>query len=228
MPGRPRPAACARARARARARSARAARPRCAAASASSRSKRCPSESSRIAAATSRVVDGVVDAVVGAAVADLELDVEEEELPEPLLLLLDTVVAEDARGRRARRSSRPPPSPPRAPRRARARRGRAGSTRRARRPRPPPPTDAAAEATVAFGSPVSLPERALAREPDEQRPADRGELVEPADELEVVRDRLAEADARDRGRRAPRGCPRATANASRSSRKRFTSETTSS
>src|SRR5205809_5903334 len=40
------------------------------------------------------VVDRVLDPVARAAVADLELDVVEEELAEPLLLLLDAVVAE--------------------------------------------------------------------------------------------------------------------------------------
>src|SRR3954468_10413175 len=40
------------------------------------------------------VVDGALDAVVGAPVADLQLDVVEEQLPQPPLLLLDAVVAE--------------------------------------------------------------------------------------------------------------------------------------
>ena len=41
-----------------------------------------------------------------------------------------------------------------------------------------------------------LPQRALAREADDDRAAQRGQLVEPPDELEVVLDGLAEADAR--------------------------------
>src|SRR5207237_7343156 len=40
-----------------------------------------------------------------------------------------------------------------------------------------------------------LAERALAREADEQRPSEREQDVEPAHELDVVLDRLAEADA---------------------------------
>ncbi len=44
--------------------------------------------------------------------------------------------------------------------------------------------------------PTSFGEAALAREADEHRPAERAELVEAADELEVVLGGLAEADAR--------------------------------
>ena len=43
---------------------------------------------------------------------------------------------------------------------------------------------------------MTLPSELLRETPDEQRPSDRRELVEPADELEVVRNRLAEADPR--------------------------------
>src|SRR5439155_24342097 len=39
-----------------------------------------------------------------------------------------------------------------------------------------------------------LAERALPRDPDQDRPPERGELVEPPKELEVVLDRLPEAD----------------------------------
>src|SRR6266851_4505921 len=39
-------------------------------------------------------------------------------------------------------------------------------------------------------------QRALAREPDQDRPPDRDELVEAAHKLEVLLDGLAEADAR--------------------------------
>src|ERR671918_1817 len=39
-------------------------------------------------------------------------------------------------------------------------------------------------------------ERTLAREPDHDRPAERGELVEPADELQVLVGRLPEPDPR--------------------------------
>ena len=44
--------------------------------------------------------------------------------------------------------------------------------------------------------PVILPEERLARGPDEHRPAQRDQLVQPRQQLEVVRERLAEADPR--------------------------------
>ena len=40
------------------------------------------------------------------------------------------------------------------------------------------------------------PERALPREPDQDRPAECGKLRKPSDELDVLLDGLAEADAR--------------------------------
>lgn len=70
-------------------------------------------------------------------------------------------------------------------------------------------------------------ERALAREADDERPPERGKLRKPAGKLEVVLDRLPESDP---GIEADvvLGIPSETANASRSSRNDFTSETTSS
>ena len=62
------------------------------------------------------------------------------------------------------------------------------------------------------------PERALPRGADQDRPPERDDLVEPADELEVVLDRLAEADAGVEAD-ALLGDAGATANESRSSRK---------
>ena len=44
--------------------------------------------------------------------------------------------------------------------------------------------------------PVILPEERLAARPDHERAAEVGQLVQPAQQLEVVLDRLAEADAR--------------------------------
>ena len=44
--------------------------------------------------------------------------------------------------------------------------------------------------------PEDLPEHALPREPDEHRPSKREQDVEPSHELEIVGDRLAEADSR--------------------------------
>ena len=81
---------------------------------------------------------------------------------------------------------------------------------------------------VAVGIAEDLPERALAREADHERPADRGELGEPPDELEVVLDGLAEADARVEADELLADPLAETAKASRSSRNAFTSETTSS
>ena len=126
-----------------------------------------------------------------------------------------------ARARAARPSSaghRPRRRP--APRRARGRRARAGSSRRARRRRPrrrPRPRPCRS----CRGSPRSAPSELLREKPITSGPAERGQLAEPADELEVLLDRLAEADARDRGRSSSSRTPSATANASRSSRKRL-------
>jgi len=53
--------------------------------------------------------------------------------------------------------------------------------------------DAGGEQVVGAGERA---QRALARDADQDRPADRGERVESPDQLEVVLDRLAEADAR--------------------------------
>ena len=81
------------------------------------------------------------------------------------------------------------------PRAALERRDRAADARPSRR-------------TVALGVAEHARERALAREPDDDRPAERDERVEPPDELEVLVRRLPEADARDRRRSAPPRCPR--------------------
>ena len=150
----------------------------------------------RTAARDLAVVDRVLDPVGRAALAHLELDVVEEQLPALALLLARRRGGRTARARAAR-SSRSAADRPRAtraaPRRARARRARAGSSRRARtrrRPRRPTPRSTRSSPRVAHDP----AERALAREADEHRPAERGQLVEPAHELEVVLDRLAEAD----------------------------------
>jgi hypothetical protein len=77
---------------------------------------------------------------------------------------------------------------------------------------------------VAAGDP---PEEALARRADHDRAPERDDLVQPAQQLEVVLERLAEADAGVEQIRSS-ATPAATAKASRSSRNALTSETTSS
>src|SRR5205823_996415 len=51
-------------------------------------------------------------------------------------------------------------------------------------------------AGLRFGISYDLSERALPGDPDENRAPDRGQLVDPAQQFEVVLDRLAEADPR--------------------------------
>ena len=70
-------------------------------------------------------------------------------------------------------------------------------------------------------------EERLARGADHERAADRDELVEPPQQLEVVLDRLAEADPGIE-HDPPPSMPRAIANARRSSRNALMSSTTSS
>ena len=71
-------------------------------------------------------------------------------------------------------------------------------------------------------------ERALARDADENRRPDGADSIEPAEQREVLRDGLAEADSRDRGTLDPRGCRQRRRPQSRSSRNAQTSPTTSS
>ena len=80
-----------------------AARPRPRSASASSRSYARASETSCTARATVAVVDGVLEPVGDAALADVELDVEEEVLAVLALVRVDAVAAEERAGRAARR-----------------------------------------------------------------------------------------------------------------------------
>ena len=159
--------------------------------------------------------------VARAALPHLELDVEEERLAALALLLVHPVLAEDLAARASSTvitRSRPGDGErvdvladvvDAQDRRAALE----GGDRGARRSRP----RAGRRLRVA----ESLPQRALAREADEHRPAEREQHVEPPHELEVVLDRLAEADARveadplladarprPRRRAAPRGTPR--------------------
>ena len=135
------------------------------------------------------VVDGVLDPVGRAAVADVELDVEDEVLAVLTLVRVHAVPAEEAQIAELDRDH------------ANAFATRSASTcgadvvhaqdRRAALVRRDRSCDARAH-EVGGAEPL---QRALAREADEHRPPEREQDVEPAHELEVVLDRLAEADA---------------------------------
>ena len=172
-----------------------------------------------------RVVDRVLEPVVGAALAHLELEVEQEQLPEPLLLLLDAVVAEDVQAHAARGSS---------PHRLRggqrldvlahvvhAQDRRAALVRRDRR------ADGDAPSVATRSRPTSFA-RLLLRE----RPISTGRPSARSSSSRRTSSKLCAAvfpkpipGSRQTFRSS---IPASTANASRSSRNRFTSETTSS
>ena len=180
------------------------------------------------------VVDGVLDPVGRRRrrVGEVELEVDEEALTVAPLLLEHAVEAVqldaaelDRHGRPL--PARPPPQLP-APRRA----ARTSWTRNSVAPRSnaatAAPTEAASVPTPRLGSPSDPRERALPREPDEHRAAERDDPRRARAAARGSGRASCRSRCPGRGRSAPRGCPAATASASRSSRNAATSETTSS
>ena len=142
------------------------------------------------------VVDRVLDPVARRSrLADLELDVEEEALALSPLLVEDAVEALQLEPAQLDPLTLPPPPRRSAPRRARGRRARGRCDAPRSKAATAAPTDAAAVPVVALGSPSSFPSVLFRESPTSTGRPSAVEHVEPANELEVLRRRLAEAEA---------------------------------
>ena len=139
--------------------------------------------------ATSTVVDGLREVVVGATLADVQLDVEDEALALLPLLVADAVMREepevvDVHGDHAIAPATVSASTV----------GLTSWTRRIEAPRSNAETAAAMLAPRRSSDPVSFFSELLREKPTSTGRPSASENVQPPHELEIVLDRLAEAD----------------------------------